>query len=685
VTSNHGCTASASIAVTSNTPDLSLYPFGCDLLCDTVKIPGPIGPYIGYYTYQWLFNGVPIPPGNGINDTLTPVGSGTYTLILTGPGPTFCKDTTGPYNLSLKDCDSLQCHGRICGRKWNDANGNHKLNYGTEFGIPNWKICLVKCNVDNYPTNDTIACTRTDSSGFYCFENLCKGDYCVVEEHRPGWQQTWPISPPFYHVTVSDSGTVNGVDFGNRKKCIDIWTTVDTIGIPPYAMVLPQPHTLPAFAEWPVRITYQAQPSAPSVTVFEGMITPNIVPIPFCKHGYYWIVRKHVANYNFDRIYINDTLRSDNGDSVLVAINDSTDGATVILLNVHHTDATLRFRTFTAAQLAGSDQGTPVKRPRPGKPIPMPNTANVIDEMLRQGGKLIAGLEGQVNANHSVNGYLYPGSQSDVYKTFNTKGPHTGPPHGLDRDVKDKLILRRQKSVSATKHNNRFLANLFALKINILASDAGKTPPGFGDLLYAPPTPVMWFVEGQQYSVRSVAAMADSMLTNWEGVSYQEYGDINAVIESLNVSFAGPLPFGAGDTATWVVGGKLKLTGAKALSDVPSLIKLSSQAGARIPSFEGFAVPDAYALADCYPNPFNPLTTIRYSLPQNSRVSLTVYDVLGREMTKLVSGVEEAGTKAVVWNANGFASGVYFYRLEAIGLTDASKSFTQVKKMLLLK
>ena len=63
---------------------------GCDLLCDTVKIPGPIGPYVGYYTYQWYFNNVPIPPPNGTNDTLTPIGSGTYTLILTGPGPTFC-------------------------------------------------------------------------------------------------------------------------------------------------------------------------------------------------------------------------------------------------------------------------------------------------------------------------------------------------------------------------------------------------------------------------------------------------------------------------------------------------------------------------------------------------------------------------------------------------------------------
>ena len=42
--------------------------------------------------YQWLFNGSPIPPANGVNDTLTPVGNGTDQLILTGPGPSFCTD-----------------------------------------------------------------------------------------------------------------------------------------------------------------------------------------------------------------------------------------------------------------------------------------------------------------------------------------------------------------------------------------------------------------------------------------------------------------------------------------------------------------------------------------------------------------------------------------------------------------
>ncbi len=101
VTDPNGCTSSASITVKHFDPDFSLFPIGCDLLCDTVKIPGPIGPYPGYYTYQWLFNGVPIPPANGINDTLTPVGTGPLFTYSYRARPSFCKDTSNAYSLGL--------------------------------------------------------------------------------------------------------------------------------------------------------------------------------------------------------------------------------------------------------------------------------------------------------------------------------------------------------------------------------------------------------------------------------------------------------------------------------------------------------------------------------------------------------------------------------------------------------
>ncbi|HLP18480.1 MAG TPA: T9SS type A sorting domain-containing protein, partial [Bacteroidota bacterium] len=89
-------------------------------------------------------------------------------------------------------------------------------------------------------------------------------------------------------------------------------------------------------------------------------------------------------------------------------------------------------------------------------------------------------------------------------------------------------------------------------------------------------------------------------------------------------------------------------------------------------------VPLAYSLEQNYPNPFNPSTRFRFSLPQAQRVSVKIYDVIGREVAVLAQDLLQAGTYTLEWNAAKVPSGVYFYRLEA-------GDFSAVKKMLLLK
>ncbi len=692
VTDPNGCQATAFINVTvSPLPDFSLFPIGCDLLCDTVKIPGPIGPYPGYYTYQWLFNGVPIPPANGVNDTLTPVGNGTYSLILTGPGPTFCIDTSNGYNLSLKDCDSVHCNGKICGRKWNDANGNHKFNYGTEHGIFGWKICLVRCNIDGYPTKDTLACTTTDSLGFYCFTGLCKGDYCVVEVPRPGWSQTWPIAPKFYHVSIGDSTTLNGIDFGNKYKCIDIWVTADTIGVPIDPILTPSVMPSPSIP-WPVEIKYRSAPSAAFTTVFNGIIGIPVDPIVLCPPGTYHIIRHHLANYKFDRIYVNDTLWTNNQDSVSVEVADSLQGVSILFLNTANPDTTVKFRTFTASQLAGSDQVKPVKRTKPGKPVVMPNTANVIDEILRQQGIILVGLPSQMNAAQKEKAYLNPKKQADVFKTFNDKDVvHTGDPRGLALDAKGKVILKRQTKMSPVKHNNVFLANLLALKLNILASDLGKTPPGLGDLVYVPPVGSSpWFVTGPECTVAMIAAAGDDILTNWEGVSYQKYYELNELIAAINASFAGSVPIAPEDTLSWITGPKLRLNGARALSDVPFLIQVSGTTPIARPVQPKIDLgPDRFMLEQNYPNPFNPSTVIRFSMPEDAYITLKVYNVLGQEVrTFFDNAFLDAGDQEVVFDASSLSSGIYFYQFVAETPADEAGQkarYVDIKKMLLMR
>ena len=89
-------------------------------------------------------------------------------------------------------------------------------------------------------------------------------------------------------------------------------------------------------------------------------------------------------------------------------------------------------------------------------------------------------------------------------------------------------------------------------------------------------------------------------------------------------------------------------------------------------------VPVSFELFKAYPNPFNPLTTLGFSLPVTSRVSLVVYDVTGRRVASLVDGAKPAGTYQITFDGSGLASGVYFCRLQA-------GEFTAVQKMVLVK
>jgi len=94
-------------------------------------------------------------------------------------------------------------------------------------------------------------------------------------------------------------------------------------------------------------------------------------------------------------------------------------------------------------------------------------------------------------------------------------------------------------------------------------------------------------------------------------------------------------------------------------------------------------IPDVFALAQNYPNPFNPSTKIDFSLAVDSKVSLTVFDVLGQEVANLVNTDLAAGSHNVDFNASLLNSGVYFYRIEATGIDGTN--FTNVKKMILTK
>lgn len=88
--------------------------------------------------------------------------------------------------------------------------------------------------------------------------------------------------------------------------------------------------------------------------------------------------------------------------------------------------------------------------------------------------------------------------------------------------------------------------------------------------------------------------------------------------------------------------------------------------------------PSQYTLNQNYPNPFNPMTRISYSLPKREKVSLTIINIRGEEIARIIDELQTAGDYHVIWDASYVASGIYFYKLQAGG-------FVRTRKMLLLK
>ena len=95
-------------------------------------------------------------------------------------------------------------------------------------------------------------------------------------------------------------------------------------------------------------------------------------------------------------------------------------------------------------------------------------------------------------------------------------------------------------------------------------------------------------------------------------------------------------------------------------------------------------MPVPFSLAPARPNPFNPTTTIAYEVPEQTHITLTVYNLLGQEVVRLVDQVQAAGRYEAIWNGTnitgaGVASGIYLYRITS------GSGYTESKRMSLLK
>jgi hypothetical protein len=155
-------------------------------------------------------------------------------------------------------------------------------------------------------------------------------------------------------------------------------------------------------------------------------------------------------------------------------------------------------------------------------------------------------------------------------------------------------------------------------------------------------------------------------------------GEIELINDTEMITIAYDIKVDAGENNKWVLSSKTGLD-----------YVLEGTGELTVPSIEKFslnkksAVPTVFMLHQNFPNPFNPITTLRYDLPSGALVTLSIYDMLGKEITQLVKATQQAGFKSVQWNGkdsmgNNVSAGVYLYEIQA-------GEFVQTKKMVLLK
>ncbi len=216
---------------------------------------------------------------------------------------------------------------------------------------------------------------------------------------------------------------------------------------------------------------------------------------------------------------------------------------------------------------------------------------------------------------------------------------------GFDFTTKATVMLKKYKSVPETKKDDILIADALALKLNMdISSTTMLTSQGtgLGNLIYKEAGNPLG--ASGTLTVAQLSANLDTIMTNWEGVTFSTYVMYDSVIAKINAAFsdgAATLPY---DTATWNHGtaASVVMSGLHSIATVPFLI---GNPGAKPTQVMGQKpmVPTVYALAQNYPNPFNPTSTVQFDVPGASIVTIKVYNILGQEVATLLNQQSYSG------------------------------------------
>jgi hypothetical protein len=559
--------------------------------------------------------------------------------------------------------------GSVGGMKFNDLNGNGIKDDG-ENGLSNWTIILSGSTI--YETTISQA-TTTDQDGNYSFAGTWPGKYTVSEVWQPYWRQTLPSYFRPYFVDLGAEVAIIDRNFGDTPDS-NFTLTFRTFLPESLALAVDQKnkHNLikPKPDKTEFTITLHNDYTAPA----HGLIvhtSKSMIPstVTCSKPGTIEFIDAKLKRI---KIIFEEYVQP--GDSVTLHGYSKKIG-------VQHASTQKWMIAGGEIYVGHLESFTNEYR------LPMPNAINFLAAGV--GTNLKVGVGGP----HSV---VHP-NYKHVQKSLVEKNDrmHIGDARCLDKFSNKRTIRNEQKSLTPTKHNNKLFAEAIALRANILGSDYGILPPGFGNLI---------FDEGgtnpmNNAPIRTIADMLDIYMSSYKDTAQtpqcimpplfagMDPETLWTKIRKINGAFSGPI-----DTISF--GTKLELKSVKPLDEVPFLrldsiaISMGTISIIPIPS----AIPEQFTLNQNYPNPFNPSTIIEFYLPQVSIVTLKVYNTLGQEVAILLDRQEmEDGPQEVEFSSANtqLSSGIYFYRIVAESVKDedipVGQKFMGVKKMVILK
>ncbi|HLB01165.1 MAG TPA: SdrD B-like domain-containing protein, partial [Bacteroidota bacterium] len=553
----------------------------------------------------------------------------------------------------------------ISGSKWNDLNDNGARDLG-EPGIANWKINMA---------GKATSTVYTDVNGDYTFSGLWPGDYTVSESWRPFWRQTHPPNLGTHGFFLGPEQNLAGITFGNTSDS-SFSTTFRTFTYDSLAFGKDRRNKTKPVKLHPDKVQFSA--------MFVNAETTSVGEI-YMKFTIAVLDSPTVSRPGILQ------LGGKNKIAVFTLATPMAVGETLIVSGFGKKPIPQNVRKWywTRSDLVRGMNNLGTTFLLNVLRYPMPNTINLIQVV---GPGLRVGLGGAHTVLHNT--------YKAVLRSMVERGDrlHLGTPRCLDRfeGISQRPISRQRRYLMPKQHNNMLFGEAITLKVNVRGSDNLNLPPGFGDLIYDEGTGGALPLNGM--SVREISGWLDkymssfsdtaffpscSMIPEWAGLDVDTLLDR---VRRINGSFSGPI-----DTTSFSTG--LMFSGVGSIGEVAYLrLDTSTAMRPRIAHEEIWAdVPEEFELSQNYPNPFNPTTTVEYFLPEASTVTVTIYNMLGQVVARLVDNeLQEDGPQEIAIDASNLSSGIYFYRMAAKTLGDpedgeAPRSFSMVKKMVVMK